>query len=50
MGGQKLAFSVIMPTYNRAHGVCTAIESMLRQTFRDFELIVADDGSTVVPS
>ena len=46
MGGQKLAFSVIMPTYNRAHGVCTAIESMLRQTFRDFELIVADDGST----
>ena len=46
MRGQKLAFSVIMPTYNRAHGVCTAIESMLRQTFRDFELIVADDGST----
>ena len=46
MSGQKLAFSVIMPTYNRAHGVCTAIESMLRQTFRDFELIVADDGST----
>ena len=46
MSGQKLAFSVIMPTYNGAHGVCTAIESMLRQTFRDFELIVADDGSS----
>ena len=46
MGGQRLAFSVIMPTHNGARGVCTAIESMLRQTFRDFELIVADDGST----
>ena len=46
MSGQKIAFSVIMPTCNRAHCVCTAIESVLRQTFRDFELIVADDGSS----
>ncbi|MBR2839133.1 MAG: glycosyltransferase [Kiritimatiellae bacterium] len=46
MSGLKIAFSVIMPTCNRAHGACTAIESMLRQTFRDFELIVADDGSS----
>ena len=39
-------FSVITPTYNRARSICTAVDSILRQTFRDFELIVADDGST----
>lgn len=38
--------SVIIPTYNRAHCVGEAIESVLSQTFRDFELIVVDDGST----
>jgi len=37
--------SVIIPTYNRARFVQEAIESVLNQTFRDFELIVVDDGS-----
>ncbi len=38
--------SVIIPTFNRAHLLERAIDSVLRQTFTDFELIVADDGST----
>lgn len=38
--------SVIMPTYNHASFVAEAIESVLAQEGVDFELIVADDGST----
>jgi len=40
------AVSVIIPTYNRACMVVEAVESVLKQTFRDFELLVIDDGST----
>ncbi len=38
--------SVIIPTYNRAAMVREAVESVFRQTFVDFQLIVVDDGST----
>ena len=38
--------SVILPTYNRAKTIRRAIESVLAQTYTDFELLVIDDGST----
>src|SRR5579885_2744800 len=40
------AISVIIPTYNRRHLVGNAVRSVLQQTYRDYEIIVVDDGST----
>ncbi len=40
------AISVVIPTYNRAHLLPRAIQSVLSQGFAEFELIVVDDNST----
>ena len=43
---QKEPVSIILPTYNRANKVGRAIDSVLAQTYIDFELLIIDDGST----
>lgn len=42
----KINFSIIMPTYNREFCITRAIESLINQTYKNFELIIIDDGST----
>lgn len=42
----KPYFSIIIPSYNRANFIPKAIESVINQTFNDWELILVDDGST----
>jgi len=39
-------FSVIIPTYNSKNTICNAIQSVLDQSYNNFELIIVDDGST----
>jgi len=39
-------FTVFTPTYNREHLIHRVFESLMKQTYRDFEWIVVDDGST----
>jgi glycosyltransferase involved in cell wall biosynthesis len=38
--------SIIVPVYNREQFIVECIESVSQQSFRDFELIIVDDGST----
>ena len=42
----KPFFSIIIPTYNRASFIGSAIESVLEQAYENWELIIVDDGST----
>lgn len=45
-GGSKPRLTVFLPVFNRAGLLPNAIESVLSQTFGDFELLIVDDGST----
>jgi glycosyltransferase involved in cell wall biosynthesis len=46
MASRVPAVTVLLPVYNDAKRVWSAIDSVLRQTLADFELLVIDDGST----
>ncbi len=39
-------FTIIIPSFNRVHVIDRAIQSILNQTYPDWELIIVDDGST----
>lgn len=39
-------FSIILPTYNRSFCIKNAVDSVLQQTYDNYELIIIDDGST----
>lgn len=43
--GKVMRFSIIIPAYNAEKFITRSVESVLKQTFEDFELIVINDGS-----
>jgi glycosyltransferase involved in cell wall biosynthesis len=45
MGSNPPKISVIMPAYNTAKLIAASLDSVLQQSFRDFEIIVVNDGS-----
>jgi glycosyltransferase involved in cell wall biosynthesis len=44
---KEMKYSVIIPVYNRPEEVAELLESLVAQEFKDFEVIIVEDGSTV---
>lgn len=40
--------SVVIPLYNKEKSIAQTLECVLNQTYKDFEVIVVDDGSKVI--
>ncbi len=43
---QQIKISVIMPVYNAKKYLAQSIDSILQQSFKNFEFLIMDDGST----
>lgn len=43
---ESMKFSIIVPTYNRGYVISNLIRSVLSQSYKNWELLIADDGST----
>lgn len=39
-------FSVIIPLYNKSHTIVSTLSTVLHQTFKEYEIVIVDDGST----
>lgn len=39
-------FSVVIPLYNKVHTITSSLETVLKQTFQEYEIVIVNDGST----
>lgn len=46
---EEIWLSIVVPVYNAESYLCRCVDSILAQTFKEFELILVDDGSVIVP-